>query len=95
MWSDRKAEEEIQAKQRDQVIKHMKQKEKEREENERKKLLALRRRENEKRTMAVRETLSGKAKRKSVIHEEYNYVPGYSKVLLNQYMNDLVFTAPL
>jgi len=64
--------------------------EKEREENEKKRLLTLRKREHEKRTMAIKDSATDKYRKKQGMYDDYTYVPGYSKSVLQQYLNDFV-----
>ncbi|XP_066936657.1 uncharacterized protein [Clytia hemisphaerica] len=89
-WLRRKQEEAEMLRQKQEQLAAMRLIEKEREETEKKRLMVLRKREHEKRTLAIKDSANEKYRKKQGIYEDYTYVPGYSKSILQQYMSDMM-----
>ena len=89
-WLRRKQEEATMLRQKQEHLAAARQLEKEREEIEKKRLAAMRKREHEKRTLAIKDSGNDKYRKKQGIYEDYTYVPGYSKSILQQYMSDMM-----
>ena len=89
-WMRKKHDEQVLLRQKQEQLAAARLLEKEREENEKKRLLTLRKREHEKRNMAIKDSANDKYRKKQGIYDDYAYVPGYSKSVLQQYLNDLV-----
>ena len=89
-WLRRKQEEQVLLRQKQEQLTAMRQYEKEREETEKKRVLMIRKRDHEKRTLAIKDSANDKYRRKQGIYEDFAYVPAYSKSVFQQYMNDAI-----
>ena len=87
-WLRRKQEEQVLLRQKQDQLAIVRQIEREREETEKKRALLLKKREHEKRTLAIKDSANDRYRRKQGIYEDFAYVPAYSRTVLQQYMND-------